>query len=127
MDGNGLLKKDTLNNIRGMVRLFEASNFALEGENTLQVAKACTVETLKGIISDLDNDAAKQITHSLELSLQWRAHWYDVRRQINAFEKDNKKTDTVLLELAKLNFNMVQATHQKDLKELSRYLIFRIY
>lgn len=121
MGENGLLKKITLN-IKGMLELFEASNLALEGEHILEEAKSHTFETLKSIsISDLDDDceAAKLVAHSLEVSLQWRVHWFDVRWQINAYEKD-KNMNNVLLQLAKLNFNVVQAIHQKDLKESSR-------
>ncbi|KAH7545844.1 hypothetical protein FEM48_Zijuj01G0136800 [Ziziphus jujuba var. spinosa] len=122
MGENGLLKKITLN-IKGMLELFEASNLALEGEHILEEAKSHTFETLKSIsISDLDDDceAAKLVAHSLEVSLQWRVHWFDVRWQINAYEKD-KNMNNVLLQLAKLNFNVVQAIHQKDLKESSRW------
>jgi hypothetical protein len=61
------------------------------------------------------------VSHALELPLAWRmlrleAHWF-----INLYET---KTDMepVLLELAKLDFNMVQAVLQEDLKDSSRYV-----
>lgn len=124
MGENGLLKERALN-IKGMVELFEASNVAIEGENILEEAKSYSFETLKIInISELekeDSEAAKHVAHSLEVSSQWRVHWFDVTWQINAYEKD-ENVNYVLLQLAKLNFNMVQAVHQNDLKEPSRYI-----
>uniref|UniRef100_A0A6N2KZ68 Uncharacterized protein n=1 Tax=Salix viminalis TaxID=40686 RepID=A0A6N2KZ68_SALVM len=45
--------------------------------------------------------------------------WFEVTWNRNAHEND-KQTNKHLLALAKVNFNMVQATLQKDLRDSSR-------
>ncbi|KAE8728652.1 Leucoanthocyanidin reductase family protein [Hibiscus syriacus] len=47
-------------------------------------------------------------------------NWFDVKWRIAVYE-NNENVDKRLLELAKLNFNSVQATLQKDLREISRW------
>ncbi|GAY34260.1 hypothetical protein CUMW_010470 [Citrus unshiu] len=106
--------------IKGLIELFEASHLALEGENILDEAKVFSGGTLKGIYSSLNTDLAQTVARVLELPSYWRVPWYEVRWQINSYEKD-KHMNTILLELAKLNFNIVQATLQNDLRELSRW------
>lgn len=105
--------------IKGLIELFEASHLALEGENILDEAKVFSGGTLKGIYSSLNTDLAQTVARVLELPSHWRVPWYEVRWQINSYEKE-KHMNTILLELAKLNFNIVQATLQNDLRELSR-------
>lgn len=105
--------------IKGLIELFEASHLALEGESILDEAKVFCGGTLKGIYSSLNTDLAQTVARVLELPSHWRVPWYEVRWQINSYEKE-KHMNTILLELAKLNFNIVQATLQNDLRELSR-------
>ncbi|KAF5943684.1 hypothetical protein HYC85_017761 [Camellia sinensis] len=114
------MKSTNSDDTKAMLELLEASHLALEGENILIEAKEFSAGILKNIInSNVEDKVAKQLAQALELPLQWRAQWYDVKRHIHELEnKDN--TNSVLLKLAKLNFNMVQATHQNDLKEISR-------
>ncbi|KAH9743709.1 tricyclene synthase [Citrus sinensis] len=106
--------------IKGLIELFEASHLALEGESILDEAKVFSGGTLKGIYSSLNTDLAQTVARVLELPSHWRVPWYEVRWQINSYEKE-KHMNTILLELAKLNFNIVQATLQNDLRELSRW------
>ncbi|KAM7506181.1 hypothetical protein LguiB_005085 [Lonicera macranthoides] len=89
-----------------MLELYEASHLALEDEHILNEASLSTT--------------ILKTSYALKLPLQWSVEWYNVKRQIQILSKEDN-TNNVLLKLAKLNFNMVQATHQKDLREISRY------
>ncbi|KAF5943702.1 hypothetical protein HYC85_017779 [Camellia sinensis] len=117
----GTFIKTTNCDTKAMLELLEASHLALEGENILIEAKAFSTGILKNITNskNVENKVTKQLSHALELPLQWRVQWYDVKSHIHELE-NNDNTNSVLLKLAKLNFNMVQATHQNDLKEISR-------
>ncbi|KAL5772376.1 hypothetical protein ACOSQ2_012300 [Xanthoceras sorbifolium] len=99
MDENGTFSKSKCRDIKGLIELFEASHLALEGENILDEAK---------------------LAYVLELPSHWRLQWFEVKWNINMYEK-NKDMNTILRKLAKLNFNMVQATHQNELKEVSKW------
>ncbi|KAE8728660.1 Alpha-farnesene synthase [Hibiscus syriacus] len=106
--------------IKGLLELYEASFLAFEDENVLDEAKTFSREALMNIYSTLDTNTAEEVAHALELSTHWRVQWFDVKWRIAVYE-NNENVDKRLLELAKLNFNSVQATLQKDLREISRW------
>ncbi|KAK2644467.1 hypothetical protein Ddye_019662 [Dipteronia dyeriana] len=109
--------------IKGVIELFEASHLGFEGENILVEAKTFSTKTLKCSIpsSALDSDLiTKSVSHALELSAHWRVQWFDVKWHITMYEND-RDMNQILFELAKLNFNMVQATLQNDLRDISRW------
>jgi len=113
---------------KDVVELFEASHLGLEGEKILDEAKLCAINSLKETFSlssknkDLLSDDldAERMVHSLELPSHWRVQWFEVKWHVKQYNREKNK-DHVLLELSKLNFNMIQATLQLELKELSRY------
>nr|WCL15130.1 terpene synthase HlTPS3 [Humulus lupulus] len=127
--------KITSAEVKVMIELSEASDVAFECENTLIEAKVCAEENLKFTFSNIDGISCnnnkylpKHVAHALELPPHWRVQWFDVKWQIEAHEhggENNINTDSsttsLLVDLAKLNFNMVQATLQKDIRELSSW------
>ncbi|GLT83141.1 hypothetical protein SLE2022_014500 [Rubroshorea leprosula] len=120
LDENGTFAKSDWVDVKGLLELFEASCLSLEGEDILDEAKDFSKEILKNVSSTLEGDLAKQVAQSLELSSQRRVQWFDVKWNINTYERA-KNINPSLLELAKIHFNTVQATLQKDLRETSRW------
>lgn len=57
--------------------------------------------------------------HALELPLRWRMLRLEARWFIDVYET-KQDMNSLLLELAKLDFNIVQATYQEDLIHVSR-------
>ncbi|KAK4284978.1 hypothetical protein QN277_001735 [Acacia crassicarpa] len=111
--------------IKGLIELLEASHLALESENILEEVRTFAINSLKKSASTKlpdSSDVSKQMVHhhALELPSHWRVKWFQVKRHIKEFEK-NLNNHHILLELAKLNFNIVQANLQKEVKELSRW------
>ncbi|XP_048446960.1 (E,E)-alpha-farnesene synthase-like isoform X3 [Pyrus x bretschneideri] len=123
MDEKGTLENHHFAHLKGMLELFEASNLGFEGEDILDEAKASLTLALRdsGHICYPDSNLSRDVIHSLELPSHRRVQWFDVKWQINAYEKDICRVNATLLELAKLNFNMVQAHLQKDLREASKW------
>ncbi|TXG47445.1 hypothetical protein EZV62_026739 [Acer yangbiense] len=123
MDGNGSFSTSKCRDIKGLIELFEASHVALEGENILEEAKGFSNGILGGAYSTLDGELAAKVAHILELPTHWRLDWFQVKWHLKLYERNKgiNSTTTILCELAKLNFNMVQATHQNELKEVSRW------
>ncbi|KAK2996200.1 hypothetical protein RJ639_025362 [Escallonia herrerae] len=113
--------ESTPSNVKAILELFEASHLAFEGENTLHEAKNFTSGILNSINLNINDKLTKQVCDALELPLHWKVGWYDVRRQILLHENEANNTNYALIKLAKLNFNLVQATHQKELQEVSRW------
>ncbi|TXG47244.1 hypothetical protein EZV62_026538 [Acer yangbiense] len=121
--GRFLLSTSKQTKIKGVIELFEASHLGFEGENILVEAKAFSTNTLKCSVPSSTQGSdliTKTVSHALELSAHWRVHWFNVKWHINLYEK-NREMNKILFELSKLNFNMVQATLQNDLREISRW------
>ncbi|KAL3742051.1 hypothetical protein ACJRO7_017519 [Eucalyptus globulus] len=119
-EGSILFNRSYCEDVEAMIELLEASHLALEGENILHEAKTFSTGILHERVSGLDSQLFKCAVHSLELPLHWRVQWFDIKWQISLYEQREDKQSN-LLELAKLNFNTVQATHQRDLREISRW------
>lgn len=130
MDESGNFKACLSEDIKGMLYLYEASYLARSSESILDEArdfatKHLEEKLLKGDLKKMIGHnyigLADLVSHALELPLHWRIARLEARWFIDVYEKQTCM-DPMLLEFAKLDFNMVQATHQKDLKHLSRYV-----
>lgn len=124
LDQNGKFMSSLDSNVEGMLELFQASNLCSEGEELLKEARLFSVNRL-GYLAEKSNNykLSKQIFQALSLPLHWKVEWYNVRENIYDHETKNKTNNSALVELARINFNIVQAAHQQDLKELSRWWI----
>ncbi|WMV12653.1 hypothetical protein MTR67_006038, partial [Solanum verrucosum] len=71
-------------------------------------------------ISQERNIMMELVVHALELPRHWMMPRLETRWYISIYER-MPNANPLLLELAKLDFNIVQATHQQDLKILSRW------
>ncbi|CAK9178942.1 unnamed protein product [Ilex paraguariensis] len=75
---------------------------------------------LEDIKGHIDKSLVEKINHALELPLHHRMCRLEARWYIDVYSK-NKEANQSLLELAVLNFNMVQSTLQSDLKTVARW------
>ncbi|KAK9155919.1 hypothetical protein Sjap_003399 [Stephania japonica] len=120
-DGKGRFKAELCNDAKGMLSLYEASHLCFEGEeDMMHEAKAFTVNSLKLLNGNIGPMFINEAPHALELPLHWRMPRLENQWYIEECQR-KRKIDTSLLEFAELDFNMVQATHQKDLTRMSRW------
>jgi hypothetical protein len=103
----------------GLLSLYEASHLGMHGQNTLEEARLFSVQNLKSLMRKLDSDSAEQVRQSLEIPLYWRMPRVEARSFIDVYQRDMAKNLT-LLELAQLDYNLVQYVYQQELKELAR-------
>nr|QWQ79602.1 TPS44 [Juglans sigillata] len=107
--------------IEGMLALYEASFHLRDGESILEEARDFAIKHLKEYVDQSkDQYLCMMVSHALELPLHWRVIRLEARWFIDAY-KNREDMNPTLLELAELDFNMVQAVHQEDLKEVSRW------
>ncbi|XP_065875595.1 terpene synthase 10-like [Euphorbia lathyris] len=117
----GKFKTDLYEDYKGMLSLYEASFFSEGGENMLEAAREFAYNNLRKHIQqnqEIDPYYAKLINHALELPLHWRMQRLESRWFIDMYEI-KQGMDARILELAKLDFNNVQATYQADLQYAS--------
>ncbi|KAH7855448.1 hypothetical protein Vadar_024992 [Vaccinium darrowii] len=107
--------------IGGMLYLYEASYLSFRDESILEEARDFANRNLERNLKgkDIDQDNALLVSHALELPLHWRMPRLEARWFIDLYERRLNMNPT-LLQLAKLDFNIVQATHQEDLKHMLR-------
>ena len=117
-DGN-LFKAEISNDMKGMLSLYEASHLAFEGESLLDEAKTFSRKQLNNLKERVGTNLSEQISRVLELPYHQRLHRVEARWYIDIYEKMETKNQS-LLELAKLDFNMVQSLYQRELRDLSR-------
>lgn len=98
MDKARNFKAELCDDVKGMRSLYEASHLALEGEASYKLSIPFTCKHLMDIRGTIDPYLTEQVSHALELPLQWRMKQLEARWYISAY---NKKVDVnpVLLEL----------------------------
>ncbi|XP_057764787.1 exo-alpha-bergamotene synthase-like isoform X2 [Salvia miltiorrhiza] len=121
MDDVGNFKASVCEDVRGVVSLYEASYLSVEGESLLDLAKDFSLNNLTRRIDKITEPRlAEQVKHALEVPRHWRVQRLEAKWYIQAYES-RSSANLILVELAKLDFNMVQATHQQELKRISRW------
>ncbi|CAK9163142.1 unnamed protein product [Ilex paraguariensis] len=121
-NSEGNLKPNLCEDTKGMLSLYEASHLAVGGESVLEKAREFITKHLKEKLDEqkIDQNLAIFVDHALELPLHWRVPRLEARWFIEMYEK-RPEMNPILLELAKLDFNVVQAIHRSDLKFASRW------
>ena len=104
--------------IKGLLSLYEASYLAFEGEVDLHEAKLFAIEHLLKLKGQ-ENEVLEHVSHALELPLYRRMLRLQARWYIDAYGKQ-KDANPLLLELATLDFNMVQSVLKRDLQNVSK-------
>ncbi|PKI66074.1 hypothetical protein CRG98_013569 [Punica granatum] len=116
--------------VRGLLCLYEASHLRVHGEDVLEEALAFTRTHLERFIeeySDVDdarnrNESllAAQVGHALRQCLRKGLTRLEARHYISVYEQEDSHIE-VLLTLAKLDFNLLQKLHQKELNDILRW------
>ncbi|KAM3682796.1 hypothetical protein ACJW31_12G098900 [Castanea mollissima] len=106
MEG-GNFKRYLCNDTKGMLTLYEASFLSIE----------------EFVNHNNDQYLSTMVSHALELPLHWRILRVEARWFIDVY-RSKEDMNPILLKLAKLDFNMVQATHQED--QTSVKLVFNL-
>lgn len=120
-DENGNFKGHLHEDIVGMLNLYEASYYSLEDETVLDDARDFTTTYLKERLEKIvDQNMLSLISHSLEFPLHWMVPRVEIRWFIDAYER-RTNMNPLVLELAKLDFNVVQVIHQEDMKFASKW------
>ncbi|KAI9081204.1 hypothetical protein K1719_036826 [Acacia pycnantha] len=120
LDNKGNFHSDLSVDIMGMLSLYEASFLSMEGEIIL--ARNFSSTYLKEFVhaNREDNEISLSVNHALEIPLHWRIKRLEARWFIDVYERRQNKS-SALLKLAKLDFNILQAKYQEDLKHASRW------
>ncbi|XP_052290168.1 terpene synthase 1-like isoform X2 [Citrus sinensis] len=121
-DDEGKFKASLVKDVQGILSLYEAGHLAIRGEDILDEAIAFTRTHLKSMASDdvCPNNLAEQINHALDCPLRRAFPRVETRFFLSVYPRVDKH-DKTLLKFAKLDFNLVQRIHQKELSAITRW------
>ncbi|GLU23522.1 hypothetical protein SLE2022_395200 [Rubroshorea leprosula] len=122
-DENGKFKAELADNVLGMLNLYEAGHLGLPGEDILDEAIAFTTSKLESISTQVSPQLAEQITRALNRPIRKNFPRLEARHCISLYSRDDhfKSSNGALLRFAKIDFNMLQAFHQKELRSITEW------
>ncbi|KAI3686194.1 hypothetical protein L1987_79867 [Smallanthus sonchifolius] len=118
---NGSVKEHLNEDMISMLNLYEACYYSVEDESILDDARIFIQKYLKqNIVDDDESIVSSLVSHALDFPLHWMLPRVETKWFIEVYERRHEMNPMVL-ELAKLDFNIVQAVYQQDLKYASRW------
>ncbi|KAG5523020.1 hypothetical protein RHGRI_034987 [Rhododendron griersonianum] len=120
-DNEGKFKKSLIGDVRGLLSLYEATHLRVHQEDILDEALEFTTTHLNSALPNLSNNPiAAQVVHALDQPIHLGLTRLESRHYISFYEKDDSH-NKVLLDFAKLDFNLLQKLHQRELSEFTRW------
>ncbi|KEH30760.1 putative lyase [Medicago truncatula] len=116
----GNFKETLVGDVEGMLSLYEATHMRIHGEEILDDALSFTSLHLEMMTTQLSPSVATKINHSLKRPLFKNLPRLVARHYISTYEEDPSHDATLLL-LAKLDFNLLQKQHQKEVGDISKW------
>ncbi|URE16718.1 hypothetical protein MUK42_13424 [Musa troglodytarum] len=104
--------------VKGLLSLYNAAHLGTHREIILDEAISFTRNHLLSALGDLKPPLTIQVSLALETPLYRRMRRLLARDYIFIYREDATRTD-VILELAKLDFNILQSLHCEELKNIS--------
>ncbi|RHN75612.1 putative geranyl diphosphate diphosphatase [Medicago truncatula] len=120
LDKSGNFKESLTKDIWGMLSLYEASHLGTEDEEILKRAMKFSSAHLNELIPHLSPEIGRNIAKSLTLPKHLRMARLEARNYMEEYSKGSNQIPA-LLELAKLDSDMVQSLHQRELTEICRW------
>ncbi|KAM7473822.1 hypothetical protein LguiB_021065 [Lonicera macranthoides] len=121
-DDEGRFKESLIKDTRGLLSLYEAAHMRVHGEDILDEALEFTTTHLKQVpkYSSSNSFLASQVVHALNHPIRKSLIRLQARHYIPIYQQDNSHNKT-LLRFAKLDFNMLQKVHQRELSHITRW------
>ncbi|GLT69693.1 hypothetical protein SLA2020_418240 [Shorea laevis] len=123
MDEEGNFKEDLANDVLGMLNLYEAAHLRGCGEDILDEAIAFTTSHLELMATKVSPLLAEQISHALNRSIRRGLPRIEARHYISLYSRDDHfiSSNAALLKFAKIDFNVLQAHHLKELSGIMEW------
>ncbi|KAK9689061.1 hypothetical protein RND81_09G032500 [Saponaria officinalis] len=117
---DGSFKESIIKDVIGMLNLYEACYLRVKDEKILDEALGFTTNQLKLVVDQLSKPLVTQVTQALMLPLHKGVTRLLSRYYISTYEA-YPSHDPTLLRFAKLDFNLLQCVHLRELQALTRW------
>ncbi|WOK96280.1 (S)-beta-bisabolene synthase-like [Canna indica] len=122
-DDKGRFKTELTSDAKGLLSLYNAAYLGVHGETILDEAIAFTREQLTPMLEDLNPPLAKFVSLCLETPLRRNIKRLFARHFISIYQEEPTRNEAIL-ELAKLDFNMLQSLHRLELKKICEQVFY---
>ncbi|XP_042008743.1 bicyclogermacrene synthase-like [Salvia splendens] len=120
-DGEGNYEASLQNDVEGLLNLYEAAHLLTHGEGILDNAiEFCSYNLQASLHKLADVSLSKRVNEALEMPNRWSLTRLGARKFISAYQKDESHNE-ILLNFAKLDFNLLQKLHQRELSDATRW------
>ncbi|XP_041993268.1 bicyclogermacrene synthase-like isoform X2 [Salvia splendens] len=124
IDNEGNFVASLENNVEGLLNLYEAAHFATNEDEVLDKAiEFCSSHLRASLLNKMANvSLSKRVNEALIMNMPIRKTLtrLGARKFIAVYEKDETRSEMVL-NFAKLDFNIVQKMHQRELSDATRW------
>ncbi|KAJ1274964.1 hypothetical protein BS78_05G099700 [Paspalum vaginatum] len=117
-DDTGSFSKDLVHDVRGLLSLYNASHMATPGEQRLDEAISFSRQHLEAAKGKLGAPLSEQVSRFLNIPLPRFMPSLEAVRYIPEYEQEEGH-DMEILELAKLDYTLVNNLHLKELRALT--------
>ncbi|KAK9209547.1 hypothetical protein WN944_001914 [Citrus x changshan-huyou] len=124
-NNEGKFKASMIDDVQVMLSLYEAAHLAINGEDILDEAIVFTTTHLKSMVSHASPNLAEQINHALKLPLRKAPPRLEARYFLDVCSRGDMH-DKSLIKFAKLDFNLLQAAHQKEVSDMTRIFMSKL-
>jgi (-)-germacrene D synthase len=107
------------NDPKGLLSLYNAANLLTHNEGALEEALIFARRHLELIQSSLESPLADQVARALKIPLPRTLKRIEAVSYMQEYSVE-QRYNPAILELAKLDFNLLQRLHQKELKTISQ-------
>ncbi|PSS16245.1 (-)-germacrene D synthase [Actinidia chinensis var. chinensis] len=119
-NNQGKFQECLIGDVVGILCLYEATHLRVRGEEILDEALSFTTTHLESMVPNLSNPVAEHAIHALNQPIHKGLTRLDARQYISFYEQDDSHNKD-LLNFAKLDFNLLQKLHQRELCEITRW------
>ncbi|KAH0654688.1 hypothetical protein KY289_032366 [Solanum tuberosum] len=116
----GSYKEALASDVQGLLSLYEAAQFRVHDEEILDEAINFTTTHLKLILPNLSDPLATQVSNALKFPINNIIVRVGTRKYISFYQEDESHNE-MLLNFAKLDFNILQRLHKKELCDITRW------
>ncbi|WRX28347.1 Terpene synthase [Theobroma cacao] len=119
-DEKGNFKASLISDVRGLLELYEAAHLRVHGENILEEALAFTTSHLRLVETVVEYPLSAEVASALKSPIRKNLPRLEARRYIPTYQACALHDET-LLKFAKLDFNLLQYLHKKEISEIYRW------
>ncbi|CAA3011454.1 (-)-germacrene D synthase [Olea europaea subsp. europaea] len=119
-DHKGNFDESLISNVQGLLSLYEATQLRVHGEEILEEALKFSTTQLNSLLLNVCNSLSTQIKEALDIPIRKTVPRHGAKKFISICQEDESHNEK-LLNFAKLDFNLLQKMHQKELSEVTTW------